>query len=619
MNTRTPAAAEKPAHTFSRIQLALWLFRRSGRILPQLLLSSCARIAHQLLAVAIAVLAIRFLLIQPEPFFLLLILFMTLVKALLRYGEQYTGHFVAFRALQKLRTLFLRALIPLAPLKVSGRAQGELNKRATEDIDRIEVFFAHSFPPAISAILTPALTCCWIGANISPSLAITLGCCFTGVILVSVLFSARGWKKNRKIAHWRGQQNAYLTDTLQGKREIIDFHALKERIHRQKEIETSLFREMAQLAASDGLKAALCSFLYTGALVVCAFFYMRGWVSFSGAVSSLVAAFALATSVRGIEKFLSGLDDALASAERIVAVVQEKPAVQDAAKEKNVTAEAKQKFASAPENESRSDTESEGVHLPIMRVKNLWARYPAQERGSLSQQWVLRDVSVEFARGEWNVVTGVSGCGKSTLAALLGRAMDPERGEIYFERTPLTHLSLDTVRRHVLVVPQHSVLLRGTLADNLRLGAETASEEELDSVCHIADLDHWISTLPKRYATRVAEGERALSGGQLQRLAIARALLARPRILVLDESLSQLDEQSARKIRVAIRNAFPELTVIEITHRLHEINDHAEVVVIDRGSVVQRGRAADLRATEGPFSQLAYRAVAAQPTFPQPA
>ena len=275
---------------------------------------------------------------------------------------------------------------------------------------------------------------------------------------------------------------------------------------------------------------------------------------------------------------MSGLDAAFAATDRVRATVDAIPIVRESAHP-----------ASFPE---RSEVEFDLVTV----------RHPGSDRHA------VRGITARIEPGSWSCIVGVSGSGKSTLASLLVRGLDPASGAVRIGGVDVRTLSLDELRRRVALVLQHPTLVSGTIADNLRLAAPDAADAQLREALEIVSLDDWVASLPLGLNTPVRAQGVSVSGGQLQRLAIARALVADPALLVLDEALSQLDSTTAASVRSTITMRCPSLTVLEVTHRADLVPDQAEVLVIDAGRLVEAGAAEILRAERGAFSRLEARA-----------
>ncbi|MGW1562353.1 ABC transporter ATP-binding protein [Streptomyces sp. NPDC002144] len=226
-------------------------------------------------------------------------------------------------------------------------------------------------------------------------------------------------------------------------------------------------------------------------------------------------------------------------------------------------------------------------------------RYPGSRRAS------LRDVSFGAGPGELVIVTGSSGAGKSTLSKLLTRFYDPAQGVITLDGVPLTDMSLRFLRENVALLPQETLILNGTIRENIACGRPGASEQEIERAAREAAAHNFITALPDGYDTAIAPGTAALSGGQLQRIAIARAMLRAAPVLVLDEPTAGLDAVAARQVVQPLRKLMAGRTTIMITHDLSLAPDADRILVVDRGRLVETGTHAELLARGGTYAALA--------------
>ena len=211
-------------------------------------------------------------------------------------------------------------------------------------------------------------------------------------------------------------------------------------------------------------------------------------------------------------------------------------------------------------------------------------------------------------RGRHVAIVGVSGSGKSTLTSLLARVWDPADGAVLLGGVDVRRLPLAEVRRRIAIVDQRPFVFGRSVRENLLLGAPDASEEELARALHVAALDEVVSSLPQGLDTPLRERGSRLSGGQLQRLAIARALVTDPDVLVLDESTGALDAATERTVRERLAQwRDGRRTIVEVTHRVDQVRAADRVLVLDRGVVVEEGDPAELASAAGPFAALLAR------------
>ncbi|MFE4965973.1 ABC transporter ATP-binding protein [Streptomyces sp. NPDC056660] len=241
---------------------------------------------------------------------------------------------------------------------------------------------------------------------------------------------------------------------------------------------------------------------------------------------------------------------------------------------------------------------------------NVSFRYPESRRAS------LRDVDFAAGPGELVLVTGKSGAGKSTLSKLLTRFYDPSAGVICLDGVPLTDVPLEFLRENVALLPQQTLILNGTVRENIGCGRPGATDTEIEQAARDAAAHDFVAALPEGYDTHIAPGTAALSGGQLQRIAIARAMLRAAPVLVLDEPTAGLDAIAARQVVTPLRRLMAGRTTIMITHDLTLAPDADRILVVDHGRLVEAGTHAELLARDGAYAALAHplpEAIAAAP------
>lgn len=218
--------------------------------------------------------------------------------------------------------------------------------------------------------------------------------------------------------------------------------------------------------------------------------------------------------------------------------------------------------------------------------------------------YVVEDFSIDVKKGECIAVVGASGSGKSTLMNLIIGFLKPTEGTLYIDGNDITQLSLPDYRHFISVVPQNSILFAGTIRQNIVYGLENVSNEQVERVAELANLNEFVKDLPKGLDTFVGEGGGKLSGGQKQRVTIARALIRDPRILILDEATSALDNISEYQVQKAIAGLIKGRTTFIVAHRLSTIRDADRIVVMDAGKCVETGTYEELMEKKGKFFEL---------------
>ncbi len=534
------------------------------------------------LGVAGAVLVGRVTLGHALNPWLTLLLVLVPITAFLTWAESWIAHDLAFRLLSEMRIALFKMLDPLAPAYLQRRRSGDVVSMATGDVETIELFFAHTISPLFVAVLVPgAVLIALLVYNWS--LALALLPFLAGVALTPWLASGAMERLGAELRDGTGTLNAGMVDGVQGLRTIAAFDAGPARTaeiaaggRRFADLQVRFFRDQALQTAIIEILTGL------GALAVLA--VGAGLVTNHHlARTDLLIATVLATSAFGpvteLVKTLKELMQTLASSRRYFAIEDEPVPVQDG--------------PGVPE----TATERRASGLPVV-CENLTFRYAPNDPPA------LREVSFTAAAGATVALVGRSGAGKTTLAHLLLRFWDPQQGRILIDGHDLRDYALDDLRRLVALVAQDTYLFNTTLWENLKLGRPEASDDEVLEAARRANVDEFAAALPDGYETRVGERGMQLSGGQRQRVAIARALLKDSPVLILDEATSHLDAVNEAEVRQALDRLMAGRTTFVIAHRLSTIRNADEILVLDDGALVERGRHARLLARDGLYSHL---------------
>ncbi|MFC9822209.1 thiol reductant ABC exporter subunit CydD [Streptomyces erythrochromogenes] len=503
-------------------------------------------------------------------------------RAVFRYAERLVSHDAVLRMLADLRVSVYRRLERIAPAGLREHRRGDLLARLVADADALQDYWLRWLLPVGTAVLvgtgSVAFTT-WLLPEAGAVLAVGLLAAGIGVPLVSGACARRA---ERRLAPARGELATRVADLLTGTAELTVAGALADRKGRARESDGVLTRIAARGAAAGGLGGGL-SALVCGLTVVAAAAVAADAVH-DGRLSGVAMAVAVLTPLAAFEA-VTGLPLAVQyrqrvrrSAERVYEVID----------------------APVPVAEPKQPAEAPASPFPL-RLAGLCARHPGQERDA------LHGLDLTLEAGRRIAVVGPSGSGKTTLAQVMLRFLDPAEGSYRLGGADARTLDSDDVRALVGLCAQDAHLFDSSVRENLRLARTGASEEQLRDALAAARLLEWADGLPDGLDTLVGEHGERISGGQRQRLALARALLADFPVLVLDEPAEHLDLATADALTTDLLAATEGRTTVLITHRLAGLEAVDEVLVLDRGEVVQRGGYAELAAVEGPLRRMLER------------
>ena len=466
--------------------------------------------------------------------------------------------------------------------------------RVTKDIDRVEVFFAHTLAPVTTAIIVPILSVVWMGSAVSWTLAAVLApfLLIVGAV-IPFLGSGSTARAARELREARGAIAAHVTDSVQGVREVLAFGAQERREAEmsaiEKRISSGLGTQGRWIALRRGLNQAAVALGVVTVAMVAGSNVLAETLTLPQAGLALGIAMGSFGPVLAVEEFAADLDQAFASAARVFAITDRAPVVADPA---------------APKPLTPGDIEFTDVTFA----------YPTDEDAPAPAPTVLGGVSIHIPAGKRTAIVGASGSGKSTLASLLTRTWDPASGTVTIGGTNVADASLHDLRATVASAPQRPYLFNDTLRANLLLAAPNASEADLERALEAVDLTNWLATEKDGLDTVVGDMGERLSGGQRQRLALARALLRDAPIYVFDEATSQVDPATEARVRDGIARVAKGRTIVEIAHRISAVRDADQIIVMDAGRVVETGTYAELHARGGALAALEARETTDQPS-----
>lgn len=492
-----------------------------------------------------------------------------------RYFERLVSHDATFRVLQHLRIHTFSKLLPLSPAGLARYRQGELLNRIVADVDTLDHLYLRVISPLVGAFVVIMVVT--IGLSV---LDVTLACTLGGVMLLTLfimppVFYRAGKTTGQNLTHLRGQYRQQLTAWLQGQAELTIFGA-SDRYRAQMEA-TELQWHEAQRRQSELTALSQALMLLIGAVAILLMLWMAaGGVGGNAQPGALIALFvfcALAAfeALAPVTGAFQHLGQVIASAVRITELTEQQPEVTFPTDVSDVPAQV------------------------TLTLRDVSFSYPEQA------QKALDSLSLQVNPGEHIAILGRTGCGKSTLLQLLTRAWDPQQGEILLNGRPIATLNEATLRKTISVVPQRVHLFSATLRDNLLLAAPDASDEQLADTLRRVGLEKLLDDTGLN--SWLGEGGRQLSGGELRRMAIARALLHDAPLMLLDEPTEGLDATTESQTLELLADVMREKTLLMVTHRLRGLARFDQIIVMDNGQIIEQGNHADLLAQQGRYYQ----------------
>ncbi|MFP3989291.1 thiol reductant ABC exporter subunit CydD [Streptomyces sp. E11-3] len=503
-------------------------------------------------------------------------------RAVFRYAERLVTHDAVLRMLADTRVSVYRRLERLAPAGLRSARRGDLLSRLVGDVDALQDYWLRWLLPVGAAAVVGAGAVgftAWLLPEAGALLAVGLLVAGVGVPLLSGALARR---TERRLAPARGVLATRVADLLTGTAELTVAGALTARTRQTRQADTELTslasRAATATALGAGLSALACGLTVAAAALVGVQGVREGrldGVALAVVVLTPLAAF---EAVTGLPLAVQYRQRVKKSAERVYDVLD----------------------APEPVREPARPAEAPADPFPLA-VRGLTARHPGQDRAALA------GVDLTLTAGQRVAVVGPSGSGKTTLAQVLLRFLDTEQGSYTLGGVESAAMDGDDVRRLVGLCAQDAHLFDSSVRENLRLARTTASDDDLRDALRRARLLDWAESLPDGLDTLVGEHGAKLSGGQRQRLALARALLADFPVLVLDEPAEHLDLATADALTADLLAATEGRTTVLITHRLAGVEAVDEVIVLDEGRVVQRGRYEELAGADGPLRRMRER------------
>lgn len=497
----------------------------------------------------------------PQNLFVLMIV-LAVARGILHYAEQYCNHFIAFKLLAIIRHKVFAALRRLCPAKLEGRDKGNLISIITTDIELLEVFYAHTISPAAIAALTSFMMVFFMGSyHVGAGIFALCAYLIVG-IFIPLWNGSRGGNTGMEFRAKFGELNSYVLDSLRGLDETIQYGQGKNRERQMEEKSAELIKKQKKLSRMEGWQRSVTNLVILlasfGMLFFMLYLYGKQTVDLDGVVICTIAMMGSFGPVIALSNLSNNLNQTLASGERVLSVLEEKPQVEE------IYEGEKDLHELGKEQENTFHKGSAQMLFAGAEASHVTFSYEEEE--------ILRNYSVKIPAGKIVGIHGASGSGKSTLLKLLMRFWDADSGEVSVNGANVRRIPTRSLRDTESYVTQETHLFHDSIANNIAVGKPGASRQEIMEAAKKASVHDFIMSLPKGYDTEVGELGDTLSGGEKQRIGIARAFLHDAPFILMDEPTSNLDSLNEGIILKSLREEADKKTVVLVSHRKSTMN-----------------------------------------------
>ena len=480
---------------------------------------------------------------------------LAVARGALRYLEQMSGHYIAFKLLALLRDKVFSSLRRLAFVKLQDKQAGQLVSLVTNDIELLEVFYAHTIAPIMIAFFTSAILLLVFGHLSGWFVLVALSAYLTVGVILPIITTKLAREDGRRYRELVGEMNDFFLDSVRGMKEIQLFGYAKQRLdeiqQRSQKIDTAFERIKDQEAkvrvyTEVAVSAFNIIMLFTGLIL-----FSLDKIDFSAFLIGVILLMSSYGPVIALSNLSSNLLQTLASGERVLSLLAEEPELKD--------------VESAVDLKEVSRIDVENVNF------------------AYGEEQILSDVSLSVKKGEILGIHGRSGSGKSTLLKLLMRFYDPKSGSIKINGETLPNINTRSLRDNMAYITQQTYIFNETIEENIRLARRDATLEEIMEAAKKASIHDFILSLPEGYQTKMTELGGNLSDGEKQRIGIARAFLHNAPIILLDEPTSNLDSLNEAMILKSLLNVKAEKLIILVSHRQSTMAICDQVIGIENG------------------------------------
>ena len=490
----------------------------------------------------------------PLSWVLGILLCLAILRGVLHYGEQALNHYIAFKLLALIRDHVFKALRKLCPAKLEGKGKGNLISVITSDIELLEVFYAHTISPILIAFSVSVImigfimSIHWVLGLVALAAYLVVG------VAVPMIVSKMSGDTGNQFREQSGSLSSFVLDSLRGLGESIQYQTGKKRLKELDSRTDSLTKEEEKQKKYMGRNMAITNtiILIFSLLMLTAasLLYVNNMIGFEGLLISVIAMMSSFGPVVALANLGSTLQNTFAAGNRVLDILEETPLTEDI-------------------------TGKPAVSFTGVQVENVTFAY--------DKEVVLSDISMAVPKNKIVGIVGKSGSGKSTLLKLMMRFWKVQQGKVEISNTNIEEINTDNLRDMESLVTQETHLFHASITQNLRIAKQDGTQEELEQACKKASIHEFIMSLPNGYETQVGELGDTLSGGEKQRLGLARAFLHNAPFILLDEPTSNLDSLNEAVILKSLHQASDDKTVVLISHRASTMKIADDVYNVERG------------------------------------
>ena len=503
----------------------------------------------------------------PVKTIITVMIVIAVLRGILHYVEQYCNHFIAFKLLAIIRHKVFAALRKLCPAKLEGRDKGNLISIITTDIELLEVFYAHTISPIAIATLTSIIMVIFIGRYHWLAGVIALVAYLIVGVVIPMWNGKRGSQKGMEFRTNFGELNSFVLDSLRGLYETIQYGQGEKRKEQMSEHSKNLAGMQESLSKMEGSQRSFTNMVILlasfGMLALTIWLYAKGEMGFEGILTCTIAMMGSFGPVVALSSLSNNLNQTLASGERVLSLLEETPLVEE--------------IPGDVDTEESTDHTFTGA-----KAENVTFAYKVSETET---DTILDHYSLTLQPGQITGIHGASGSGKSTLLKLLMRFWDVQEGSVSVDGADVRKIPTKHLRDMESYVTQETHLFHDSIANNIAIAKPGATREEIMEAAKKASIHDFIMTLPKGYDTEVGELGDTLSGGEKQRIGIARAFLHDAEMILLDEPTSNLDSLNEGIILKSLKESAEKKTVVLVSHRVSTMNVADVVYEMENGRI----------------------------------